>query len=164
MQRMNFCRDNLLEIKDKFQCHTFNEAKADMNTRELYSEFQFDAEWIVNKGIWNDKFEERYKQEKSTNTRPPLHVIVLPHSHNDPGWLQTFEEYFTIYTRGILDSAVDRLPNLPEMTFIWTEISFLALWFETATEKQKETFKQLVQSGRIEITTGVNMKFSTKFY
>lgn len=78
--------------------------------------------------------------------------------------MQTFEEYFMIYTRGILNSAVDRLPNLPEMTFIWTEISFLALWFEGATEEQKETFKQLVQSGRIEITTGVWIDFSTKFH
>ena len=51
MHRMKFCRDNLLEIKDNFQCHAFNEAKADMNTREMYSEFEFDADWIANKGI-----------------------------------------------------------------------------------------------------------------
>lgn len=70
------------------------------------------------------------------------------------GWLQTFEQYFTGFTKGILDSAVDRLPHLPDMTFIWTEISFLALWFETATLEQKNIFRDLVQSGRIEITTG----------
>lgn len=143
---------------DLQQCRTFNEAEADMSTHDMYSQFEFNASWIKNKGIWNDFFENRWKEQKSKSERPPLHVVIMPHSHNDPGWLNTFEEYFEIYTRKILNSAVERLPNLPEMTFIWTEISFLALWFEKATEQQKETFKSLVQSGRIEITTGIYRK------
>jgi hypothetical protein len=144
-----------LEINnDLEQCRPFNEAEADMNTHDMYNQFEFNASWIKNKGIWGPFFEDRWKQQKTKPERPPLHVVILPHSHNDPGWLQTFEEYFNIYTRSILNSAVSKLPSLPEMTFIWTEISFLALWFESATEQQKETFKSLVQAGRIEITTG----------
>lgn len=73
----------------------------------------------------------------------------------DPGWLKTFEEYFNDQTKNILNSAVDKLPGLPDMTFIWTEISFLSLWFETASPMRKKIFKDLVQSGRIEITTGM---------
>lgn len=72
-----------MEIKDNSQCHTFNEAEADMNTREMYSQFDFDAKWIKNKGIWSeDFFENRYKEEKAHGDRPPLHVVILPHSHN----------------------------------------------------------------------------------
>ncbi len=75
-------------------------------------------------------------------------------SHNDPGWLHTFEEYFNIYTRKILNQVVDKLPELSGMTFIWTEISFLSLWWESASDERKEAFKKLVDSGRVEITTG----------
>lgn len=139
---------------DLQQCRVLNEVEADMSTHDMYNQFEFNASWIKNKGIWNSFFEDRWKEQKSKSERPPLYVVVMPHSHNDPGWLFTFEEYFQRYTKNILNSAVSKLPKLPEMTFIWTEISFLALWFESATNEQKETFKSLVQAGRIEITTG----------
>lgn len=125
-----------------------------MNTATLYPMFEFDAPWTAKKGIWKDEFETRWTQQKQNPQRPPLHVIVLPHSHNDPGWLQTFEGYFAQYTKRILDNVIKRLPSLKDMTFMWTEISFLAMWFEQAEEVQKKIFKDLVQEGRIEITTG----------
>jgi bifunctional pyridoxal-dependent enzyme with beta-cystathionase and maltose regulon repressor activities len=157
-------RDNLLEIKHNFQCRAFNEAEADMNTRELYSKFQFDAPWIEKKSIWNVDFESRWAQQKQNSSRLPLHVIVLPHSHNDPGWLQTFEGYFEQRTKHILDSAIKRLPYLKDMTFMWTEISYLAMWFEQASEESKNAFKALVHEGKIEITTGMKFQNSSSAF
>jgi alpha-mannosidase len=68
--------------------------------------------------------------------------------------LKTYEEYFNQQTKHIIDSAVAKLPQLTNMTFMWTEISFLHLWWEQASEYSKNTFKQLVHDNRIEITTG----------
>jgi Glycosyl hydrolases family 38 N-terminal domain len=133
-----------------------------MNTAVLYPKFEFNASWIVKKGIWRDEFETRNSQQKQNPQHPPLHVIVLPHSHNDPGWLQTFEGYFEQYTKHILDNAIKRLPFLKGMTFMWTEISFLAMWFEQASEKDRKAFKDLVQEGKIEITTGMTSKYFCK--
>ena len=54
----------------------------------------------------------------------------MPHSHNDPGWLKTYEEYFFQQTSKILSNAVAKLTQHKNMTFVWSEVSFLSLWFE----------------------------------
>ncbi|XP_078051460.1 alpha-mannosidase 2-like, partial [Augochlora pura] len=57
-------------------------------------------------------------------------VILVPHSHTDPGWLKTYEQYFHSSTRSILNNMVSKLQQWPNMTFIWSEVSFLSLWWE----------------------------------
>ena len=84
----------------------------------------------------------------------PLKVIVMPHSHNDPGWLKTYEGYFHASTKLILDNAVDKLTKYSNMTFIWTEISFLSMWWDSAHPARKQNLKKLVTEGRFEILTG----------
>ncbi|XP_071080920.1 alpha-mannosidase 2-like [Haliotis cracherodii] len=83
----------------------------------------------------------------------PLHVIVVPHSHQDPGWLSTFSQYYNSYTKETLDSAVEQLMKQPTWKFIWAEMIFLARWWETASQEKKEKFLKLVADGRLEIVT-----------
>jgi alpha-mannosidase len=91
---------------------------------------------------------------KMDKTRPPLKVFVLPHSHNDPGWLMTFQQYFDSATKNILDNIVKKLTQYKDLKFIWTEICFLDLWWQSASNGQKDDFKKLVNEGRLEIMTG----------
>lgn len=49
-------------------------------------------------------------------------VIVMPHSHNDPGWLKTVEGYFATATKNILNNIVRKLTVHTNMTFIWSEV------------------------------------------
>ncbi|XP_046396259.1 alpha-mannosidase 2 [Ischnura elegans] len=106
---------------------------------------------MKSKEYWDTSFEERYKQSKP---KWPLKVIVVPHSHNDPGWLRTFDSYFHYQTRQILDNMVDKMVQYPNMTFIWTEISFLSEWWESAHPSKRRIVKRLVEDGRLEIATG----------
>lgn len=78
----------------------------------------------------------------------------MPHSHNDPGWLKTFDDYFHSQTSYILDNMVDKLQEFTNMTFIWSEISLLAKWWRGAHHRRRKAVLDLLKSGRFEIVTG----------
>ncbi|XP_052233025.1 alpha-mannosidase 2x-like [Dreissena polymorpha] len=85
----------------------------------------------------------------------PLQVIVIPHSHNDPGWKKTYREYFDDQTTHILSLMVKKLHEYPDMTFIWVESTFLDTWWLNQTLETRSRFKELVDSGRLEIASGM---------
>lgn len=83
-----------------------------------------------------------------------MKVFLLPFSHNDPGWKETYEVYFYTLTKKILTNAINKLDLYKTMTFAWSEVSFLSKWWDEASYPQKETLKRLVKEGRFEILTG----------
>ncbi|PSN33505.1 Alpha-mannosidase 2x, partial [Blattella germanica] len=85
---------------------------------------------------------------------PCLLYTSVPHSHNDPGWVKTYESYYHYQTRNILNNMVDKLQNFKNMTFIWTEVSFFSQWWESAHPTKRRVVKQLLDEGRLEIMTG----------
>jgi len=120
------------------------------------------ATWINKKYFWLSQdfdFEARYKSHfQSLKNRKIVKVFILPHSHNDPGWRRSYDEYFNAQTRYTLTYAVEKLTLHPKMTFIWSEITYLAKWWETADPKTKEQLIALIREGRLEIGTGgINM-------
>ena len=80
--------------------------------------------------------------------------MVLPHSHVDPGWLKTFENYYAQTTHSIRDNLVAKLTQHKNMTFIWTEIAFFAMWWDGALPTKKRQILKLVDEGRLEFTSG----------
>uniref|UniRef100_A0A8W7PLB1 Alpha-mannosidase n=1 Tax=Anopheles coluzzii TaxID=1518534 RepID=A0A8W7PLB1_ANOCL len=136
------------------ECSMLEEATTDITTVDEYGKFDFQPEWMKTKEYWDKDFETRYENLQKDPKRPPLKIVVVPHSHNDPGWLKTFVNYFQSDSRQILNLAVTKMPEYGNMSFIWSEISFLQLWWDQAHPTKQRILKKLVQSGRLEITTG----------
>ncbi|XP_055623115.1 alpha-mannosidase 2 [Toxorhynchites rutilus septentrionalis] len=136
------------------ECAALEEAPTDITTGDEYGNFDFQPEWMKTKEYWDKDFENRYEKLQKDPSRPPLKIVVVPHSHNDPGWLKTFVNYFQSDSRQILNLAVTKMPEYSNMSFIWSEISFLQLWWDQAHPTKQRILKKLVKSGRLEITTG----------
>ena len=62
-----------------------------------------------------------YDKTKIAN-EPRLEVVVVPHSHCDPGWLKTFEEYFDQKVASIFENMVKHLAEKEDLKFIYAVI------------------------------------------
>uniref|UniRef100_A0A8C6KLS3 Alpha-mannosidase n=1 Tax=Nothobranchius furzeri TaxID=105023 RepID=A0A8C6KLS3_NOTFU len=96
-------------------------------------------------------------------TKPDmLNVHLVPHTHDDVGWLKTVDQYYygdrnNIQHAGvqyILDSVVDQLLKNPDRRFIYVETAFFYRWWKQQSSSMQQTVKQLVDEGRLEFVNG----------
>ncbi|XP_049819511.1 lysosomal alpha-mannosidase-like isoform X2 [Aethina tumida] len=94
------------------------------------------------------------------NTKINVHLI--PHSHDDVGWLKTVDQYFfgaktNIQSAGvnyIITNTVQSLKANPNRRFIQVETEFFKKWWEEASDSLRQDFRDLVNNGQIEMING----------
>jgi len=91
-----------------------------------------------------------------------LNVHIVPHTHDDVGWLKTVDQYLygannSIQTAGvqyILDSVTGCLLENPDRKFIYVESGFFSRWWEEQTEAKKAAVRNLNKQGQLEFING----------
>nr|CAD2188123.1 unnamed protein product [Meloidogyne enterolobii] len=125
-------------------------AVSDVQMLSVYDILPFDN---PNGGVWKQGWPITYDHQKIKEEKR-LEVIVIPHSHCDPGWIKTFEKYYEDQVQNILNFMVTYLTQNKDLKFIFAEISFFELWWSKQTNKIREKVKQLLINGQFEIVTG----------
>ncbi|KAL2743902.1 lysosomal alpha-mannosidase isoform X2 [Vespula maculifrons] len=91
-----------------------------------------------------------------------LNIHLVPHSHDDVGWLKTVDQYYfgsrsKIQKAGvqyILDSAIEALLKDRDRRFIYVETAFFWKWWLRQNENVRDNVKMLINEGRLEIIGG----------
>ena len=81
-------------------------------------------------------------------------VHILSHSHDDPGWIKTFDQYYNDQVEKILNNVVYSLKKDKTRKFIYSEISFFRKWYESIDENTKNDIKELIKEKRFEFVNG----------
>lgn len=98
--------------------------------------------------------------QKLSSTK--LNVHLVPHSHDDPGWLKTADQYYSgsnssIYRASvnyIFNSVVDELRKDRERKFTFCEISFFSRWWHEQDEIMKTSIREMIKSGQLGFVNG----------
>ena len=81
-----------------------------------------------------------------------LNVHVVPHTHDDVGWLKTVEQYYNgwnntiqdVCVDDILSSVIEALLEQPHRTFTYVEQKFFTMWWNRQDDPIKETVRHLI--------------------
>jgi lysosomal alpha-mannosidase len=88
-----------------------------------------------------------------------INVHLIPHSHDDVGWLKTVDQYYygshsDIQRAGvqyIISSTVEALKADPDRRFVQVETAFFWKWWQHQPDNLKQDFINLVNNGQLEI-------------
>ncbi|XP_052196024.1 alpha-mannosidase [Diospyros lotus] len=91
-----------------------------------------------------------------------LNVHLVPHSHDDVGWLKTIDQYYVgsnnsiqgACVENVLDSVVMSLRRDPNRKFVFAEMAFFQRWWEEQNVEIQEEVRKLVDASQLEFING----------
>ena len=97
---------------------------------------------------------------KNANKTVTLHLI--PHTHDDVGWVKTIDEYFLGFSKSggtsnvkqILDEVLQQLEKDPKRRFTYAEMKYFNMWYTRLGDADKERVKKVIKNGQLEIVQG----------
>lgn len=91
-----------------------------------------------------------------------VNVHIVPHTHDDVGWLKTVDEYYSgrnnsiqhAVVRSILTSVQQSLAQDPTRRFTYVEQAFFQRWWREQSEASRELTRSQVRNGQLNFVNG----------
>ena len=91
-----------------------------------------------------------------------LTVHLVPHTHDDVGWLKTVDQYFIgsnsslqhASVTNLITATMAALKRVPERKFVYVEQAFFQRWWRQQNAAMKADVKSFVKSGQLEFING----------
>ena len=91
-----------------------------------------------------------------------LNVHLVPHTHDDVGWLKTVDELYIglkndvqiASVQLIIDSVMESLAVDSNRTFMYVEIAFFSRWWRRANDLQRNQVVGFLKSGQFKFVNG----------
>lgn len=96
----------------------------------------------------------------ASGTQVCIRAHIVPHSHDDVGWLLKPERYFDGCrtpgggVNGTLNTVMQMLIQDPNRTYTQVESYFFHRWWQEQSEPFKDVVRGLVQNGQLDFTNG----------
>jgi alpha-mannosidase len=91
-----------------------------------------------------------------------LNVHVVPHTHDDVGWLKTVDQYYfglnesiqQASVHEILDSVIASLSENPSRTFTYVEQKFFSMWWNRQNDAVRDIVRFLIANQQLSFVNG----------
>jgi hypothetical protein len=98
--------------------------------------------------------QEQVQVQVQEQVQEILNIHVVPHSHDDVGWLKTIEQYYyglnntiqDVSVQNILTSVIQSLLDNPKRTFTYVEMKFFTLWYNQQPLDLQQQVYHLIHS------------------
>ncbi len=98
----------------------------------------------------------------STRSATQINVHIVPHTHDDVGWLKTVDQYFYgannsiqhANVHSIISASINALLESPDRKFIYVEQAFFQRWWAEQAPAKRAAVQGLVASGQLEFING----------
>ncbi|CAI2381798.1 unnamed protein product [Moneuplotes crassus] len=110
--------------------------------------------------------EDYFNNLESQKKNGKLYVHIVPHTHDDVGWLKTVEQYYLgarediqyAGVRYIISGIYNELMKDTTKKFTYVEMEFFQRWWEEQSEEVKKNVQTLVDEGRLQfVNAGMSM-------
>ena len=125
--------------------HGIHENKADIQVSDLVEKLSFHSE---------DTNHGQFRSLQPLPKSKKLTVFLVPHSHCDPGWIETYDYYYTRDVRRLLTNLYQFAMEHSDFKYIYAEVSFFSLWWKEQSDSVRQNMKQLAREGRFEFVQG----------